>query len=56
MAEENEEKEGRTAIDGVPGRMMMGIDAQGNKRFLRCDEDGFLLCKVVQIDKEEIED
>ncbi len=56
MAEENEEKEGKVAVDGVPCQMLMGVDKSGNKRLLRCDEDGFLLCRVTQIDREEIED
>ena len=56
MAEENEEKEGRVELDGVPARVLMGVDGNDNKRILRCDEDGYLLCKVVQIDPEEIEE
>ena len=56
MGEENEEKEGRVDIDGVPARMLMGIDPNGNKRLVRVDEDGYLLCKVAQIDQEEIEE
>ena len=56
MGEENEEKEGRTDLEGVPARVLMGIDRHGNKRILRCDEDGFLLCKVIQIEPEVIEE
>ena len=52
---EQDEKESRVAVDDVPGRMLMALDRAGNKRFLRCDEDGFLLCKVVQVDEEELE-
>ena len=48
--------ETRVEIDSVPARMLMGVDADGNKRFLRCDEDGFLLCKVVTVDAGDIED
>jgi len=51
----NEGMESRIEIDGIPGRMLMALDLEGNKRFLRCDEDGFLLCKVVQVDEEELE-
>jgi len=40
------EKEGRADIEGVPARMLMGIDDDDNKRFLRCDQDGFLLVKI----------
>ena len=47
--------ESRVEIDSVPARMLMGIDADGNKRFLRCDEDGFLLCKVETADDGEME-
>ena len=47
--------ESRVEIDSVPARMLMGIDADGNKRFLRCDEDGFLLCKVTSEEEGEIE-
>jgi len=46
--------EARVEIDSVPARLLMGIDADGNKRFLRCDEDGFLLCKVATADDGEI--
>ena len=53
MAVENEEE--RVEIDSVPGRMLMGIDANGNKRFIRCDEDGYLLCKVITDESGEIE-
>lgn len=49
----NDDLEQRVAIDDVPGRMLMGIDEDGNKRFLRCDEDGFLLCKIVESEEEE---
>lgn len=57
MAEETfeEEKENRVAIDDVPGRMLMGLDTNGQKRFLRCDPEGFLLCKAVPVDAEELE-
>ena len=48
------DQETRTQIDGVPGRLLMGVDADGNKRFLRCDENGFLLCKVAEDDSGEI--
>ena len=47
--------ETRVEIDGVPARMLMGVDADGNKRFLRCDENGFLLCKVTFDEEGEIE-
>ena len=50
-----EEREERVAIDDVPGRMLMGLDLNGDKRFLRCDDEGFLLCKVVLIGEEEVE-
>ena len=56
MGEENEEKEGRTDLDGVPAQALMGIDQNGNRRFVRVDEDGYLLCKVVPIEAEEIEE
>ena len=46
--------EERVEIDNVPGRMMMGLDADGRKRFLRCDEDGFLICKVVIVEESEV--
>jgi hypothetical protein len=52
---DNIDKEGRIEIDGVAGRMLMGLDVHGNKRFLRCDEDGFLLVKVAIVDPEELE-
>lgn len=48
------DKEERVEIDGIPARMLMGVDEDGNKRFLRCDEDGFLLCKVVGVEEFEI--
>lgn len=47
--------EERVAIDNIPGRMLMALDPDGNKRFVRCDEEGFLICKVVQADKSELE-
>ncbi|MFC1924298.1 hypothetical protein ACFLXA_02910 [Chloroflexota bacterium] len=53
---EDLEKEGRVDIDGVPARILMGVDDDGEKRILRCDKDGFLICKVVSLDREEIED
>lgn len=52
---EDPEKEGRIEVEGVPARMLMGMDRNGNKRLLRCDEEGFLLCKVVAVDAEELE-
>lgn len=42
----NDDLETRVEIDSVPGRMLMALDEDGNKRFVRCDENGFLLCKV----------
>ena len=54
MGNELEDLEERVSIDDVPGRMLMGIDEDGNKRFLRCDEDGFLICKVVDVEKAEV--
>lgn len=56
MAEENEEKEGKVLLEGSPIRVMAGKDPSGNKRILRCDEEGYLLCKVVPISQEVIED
>ena len=46
--------ETRVEIDGVPARLLMGIDADGNKRFLRCDEDGFLIVKAIGVDQAEV--
>ena len=56
MAERGEEREERVEVDGVPTRVLMGIDANGNKRIIRCDEDGFLLVKAVQVDEEVFDD
>ena len=56
MANELGDMEDRVEIGGVPARMLMGIDADGNKRFLRCDEEGYLICKVVAIDAGELEE
>ncbi len=53
---EDLEKEGRTSIDNVPARILMGVDDDGEKRILRCDKDGFLLVKAVIVDPEEIGD
>ena len=52
---ESTEKETRITLDGVPARVLMGIDPSGEKRILRCDEDGYLIVKTVSIDEEEIE-
>ena len=52
MPSELGDLEERVAIGDVPARMLMGIDEDGNRRFLRCDEDGFLLCKVVAEEEE----
>jgi len=49
------DKEERVEIGSVPARMLMALDGDGNRRFLRCDEDGFLLCRVVQTDEAEFE-
>jgi hypothetical protein len=51
-----EELDERTNVDGVPCRVLMGIDADGNKHILRCDKDGFLLVKTISIEEEEIGD
>lgn len=56
MAGEDESLETRPEIEGSAGRMLMGIDAEGHKRYLRCDVDGFLLVKAVSIEEEEIQD
>ncbi len=45
--------ETRVEVDSVPGRMLMALDADGNKRFLRCDAEGFLICKVISVDESE---
>ena len=50
------EKEGRTSVEGVPARILMGLDDDGEKRMLRCDKDGFLLVKAVIVGREEVED
>jgi len=55
MSEEGIEKEGRTTIDGVPVRLLAGVDGSGNYRILRCDADGYLLCKVVAADEADFE-
>ena len=58
MPQDNEIKdhEERIEVDGVYGRMLMGIDEEGKKRFLRCDSQGYLLVKAAQIDTEDLED
>lgn len=43
MSEQGEEKEGRVIVDGSPARVVCGVDQSGNKRMLRCDQDGYLL-------------
>ena len=48
-------KEERVEVDSVPGRMLMALDEDGNKRFLRCDEDGFLICRVISTEKADVE-
>ena len=50
-----EELETRVEVGDVPARMLTALDLSGKRRFLRCDKDGFLLCKVVQVDEEELE-
>lgn len=52
---EDFEKETRVSIGDVAGRMLMALDLDGERRFLRCDKEGYLLCKVVMVDEEEVE-
>lgn len=54
MPSELGDLEERVSIGDVPARMLMGIDEDGNRRFLRCDEEGFLLCKVVDVEEAEV--
>ena len=54
MPVENEEE--RMEIEGIPGRMLLGIDSEGHRRFLRCDEYGFLLCKVISAEKADFDE
>ena len=54
MPVENEEE--RVLIEGMPGRMLLGIDADGHRRFIRCDEHGFLLCKVISAEEADFDE
>jgi len=47
--------ETRIEVQGVPARMLMALDLEGHRRFLRCDEDGFLLCKVISVEEADLE-
>jgi len=43
-------------VNGIATRHLMGVDPEGNSQPLKCDEDGYLLVKVVVIDAGELED
>lgn len=56
MTDELDKGEQRVEIGGVAGRLLMAIDEDGKKRFLRCDEDGFLICRVMSTEKSDVEE